>query len=219
MDVFDIIGPVMIGPSSSHTAGACRIGKYARSILGEDVKQAEIYFSGSFAKTYRGHGTDKAIVAGLMGMDTDDLRIRNSLALAREAGMEYTFIPTHLEDTHPNTVLLKLTGVTGKRCEIEGASVGGGRISIRRINGTAVDISGDATTLLVYHLDTPGMISDVTNILARRGVNIGKFELRRAVKGGEAVMVIEIDGDIDDGVNETIRKFPNVFESIVLKAI
>lgn len=219
MDVFDIIGPVMIGPSSSHTAGACRIGKYARSILDEDVQTAEIYFSGSFAKTYRGHGTDKAIVAGLMGMDTDDLRIRNSLELAKEAGMDYVFFPTQIDDAHPNTVLLKITGVSGKYWEVEGASIGGGRISIRRINGTPVDISGDATTLLVYHLDTPGMISDVTSILARNGVNIGKFELRRAVKGGEAVMVIEIDGDMDDSINDAIRSFPNVYESIVLKAI
>ena len=219
MDVFDIIGPIMIGPSSSHTAGACRIGKYARSILDEDVQTAEIYFSGSFAKTYRGHGTDKAIVAGLMGMDTDDLRIRNSLELAKEAGMDYVFIPTQIDDAHPNTVLLKITGVSGKYWEVEGASIGGGRISIRRINGTTVDISGDATTLLVYHLDTPGMISDVTSILARNGVNIGKFELRRAVKGGEAVMVIEIDGDMDDSINDAIRSFPNVYESIVLKAI
>lgn len=219
MDVFDIIGPIMIGPSSSHTAGACRIGKYARSILDEDVQTAEIYFSGSFAKTYRGHGTDKAIVAGLMGMDTDDLRIRSSLELAKEAGMDYVFIPTQIDDAHPNTVLLKITGVSGKYWEVEGASIGGGRISIRRINGTPVDISGDATTLLVYHLDTPGMISDVTSILARNGVNIGKFELRRAVKGGEAVMVIEIDGDMDDSINDAIRSFPNVYESIVLKAI
>ena len=219
MDVFDIIGPIMIGPSSSHTAGACRIGKYARSILDEDVKTAEIYFSGSFAKTYQGHGTDKAIVAGLMGMDTDDLRIRNSLELAKEAGMDYTFIPTQIDDAHPNTVLLKITGVTGKHWEIEGASIGGGRISIRRINGTPVDISGDATTLLVYHLDIPGMISDVTKILANHGVNIGKFELRRAVKGGEAVMIIEIDGDMDERLNERILSFPNVYESIVLKAI
>ena len=219
MDVFDIIGPIMIGPSSSHTADACRIGKYARSILDEDVQTAEIYFSGSFAKTYRGHGTDKAIVAGLMGMDTDDLRIRNSLELAKEAGMDYVFIPTQIDDAHPNTVLLKITGVSGKYWEVEGASIGGGRISIRRINGTPVDISGDATTLLVYHLDTPGMISDVTSILARNGVNIGKFELRRAVKGGEAVMVIEIDGDMDDSINDAIRSFPNVYESIVLKAI
>ena len=219
MDVFDIIGPIMIGPSSSHTAGACRIGKYARGIMGEDVRKAEIYFSGSFAKTYRGHGTDKAIVAGLMGMDTDDLRIRNSLELAKEAGMDYVFFPTQIDDAHPNTVLLKITGVSGKYWEVEGASIGGGRISIRRINGTPVDISGDATTLLVYHLDTPGMISDVTSILARNGVNIGKFELRRAVKGGEAVMVIEIDGDMDDSINDAIRSFPNVYESIVLKAI
>ena len=219
MDAFDIIGPVMIGPSSSHTAGAVRIGKYARGILGEPVRTADIYFSGSFAKTYRGHGTDKAIVAGLMGMDTDDLRIRSSLELAKEAGMAFTFRTTDIEDAHPNTVLIRLIGNSGKTQEVEGASVGGGRISIRRINGTPVDITRDATTLLVYHLDTPGMISDVTNILARRGVNIGKFELRRGSKGGTAVMVIEIDGDIDDAVNENIRRFPNVYDSIVLKAI
>lgn len=219
MDVFDIIGPVMVGPSSSHTAGACRIGKYARSILGEDVKKADIYFSGSFAKTYQGHGTDKAIIAGLMGMDTDDLRIRNSLELATEAGMEYHFYPTHIDDAHPNTALVKLTGVNGAVQEIEGASLGGGRISIRRINGTQVDISGTATTLLVYHLDTPGMISVVTSILAKNGVNIGKFELRRMVKGGEAVMVIELDGTMDMAVNAEIEAHPNVYQSIVLKAI
>jgi len=138
---------------------------------------------------------------------------------AKEAGMDYTFYPTQIDDAHPNTVLLRVTGFSGKHWEIEGAPMGDGRISIRRINGTPVDISGDATTLLVYHLDTPGMISDVTNILARRGVNIGRFELRRAVKGGEAVMVIEIDGDIEDSVNDMIRRFPNVYESIVLKAI
>ncbi len=219
MDVFDIIGPVMVGPSSSHTAGACRIGKYARNILDEDVKKADIYFSGSFAKTYQGHGTDKAIIAGLMGMDTDDLRIRNSLELATAAGIEYHFYPTQIDDAHPNTVLLKLTGVNGAVQEIEGASLGGGRISIRRINGTPVDIGGSATTLLVYHLDTPGMISVVTGILAKNGVNIGKFELRRMVKGGEAVMVIELDGDMDMAVNAEIEAHPNVYQSIVLKAI
>ena len=219
MDVFDIIGPVMIGPSSSHTAGACRIGKYARSILDEPVKKADIYFSGSFAKTYQGHGTDKAIIAGLMGMDTDDLRIRNSLELAKQEGMEYAFYPTQIDDAHPNTALVKITGESGKTQEIEGASLGGGRISIRRINGTAVDITGDCTTLLVYHLDTPGMISVVTSILARNGVNIGKFELRRAVKGGEAVMVIEIDGEMDESINHTIANYPNVYQSILLKSI
>ncbi len=219
MDAFDIIGPIMIGPSSSHTAGAVRIGKYARGILGEPVRQADIYFSGSFSRTYQGHGTDKAIVAGLMGMDTDDLRIRNSLELAEQEGLDYRFHTAQIEDAHPNTVLLKLVGDSGKTQEVEGASLGGGRISIRRINGTAVDISGECITLLVYHLDTPGMISDVTNILARRGVNIGKFELRRGDKGGVAVMVIEIDGEMDSSVNELIRRYPNVYDSILLPAI
>lgn len=219
MDAFDIIGPIMVGPSSSHTAGAVRIGKYAQAILGEPVTKADIYFSGSFAQTYQGHGTDKAVVAGLMGMDTDDLRIRNSLELAEQAGMDYRFHTIQIDDAHPNTVLLKISGASGRSQEVEGASLGGGRISIRRINGTAVDISGDATTILVYHLDTPGMISDVTNIMARRGVNIGKFELRRGIKGGVAVMVIEIDGTMDSAINEQIRCFPNVYDSIVLPAI
>ena len=126
MDAFDIIGPIMVGPSSSHTAGAVRIGKYAQAILGEPVTKADIYFSGSFAQTYQGHGTDKAVVAGLMGMDTDDLRIRNSLELAKQAGMDFRFHTIQIDDAHPNTVLLKISGASGRSQEVEGASLGGG---------------------------------------------------------------------------------------------
>ena len=219
MDVFDIIGPIMIGPSSSHTAGAVRIGKYASNILGETPVKADIYFSGSFAKTYKGHGTDKAIVAGILGMETDDIRIRNSMEIAEEKGLEFHFHETEIENSHPNTALVVLKGERGKTLSVQGASVGGGNILLTKINETEVSISGKSTTIIVHHRDKPGMISDVTNILARRGVNIGKFELRRSEKGGIAVMIIEVDGNVDESTNVAIEGFPNVTSSVVLKAI
>ncbi len=219
LDVFDIVGPIMVGPSSSHTAGAARIGKFALTILGQPVQKAEIYFSGSFAKTYKGHGTDKAIIGGLLGMDTDDTRIRTSLELAKENGLEFSFHETEIENAHPNTVLLRLTGIEGKTVAVQGASVGGGNILITKIDDTEVSITGKATTLIVPHKDVPGMISDVTNILARRGVNIGRFELKRSQKGGTAVMIIEVDGTVDAEVNDLIARFPNVLDSTVIAAI
>lgn len=219
MDSFDIIGPVMIGPSSSHTAGAVRIGKYSGSILGETPIKAEIYLSGSFAKTYKGHGTDKAIIAGILGMETDDIRIRNSMEIAKKRDLDFNFYETEIDGAHPNTALIKLTGKSGKTVSVQGASIGGGNILLTKINDTQVSISGKSTTLIVHHLDKPGMISDVTNILARRGVNIGKFELRRSQKGGIAVMIIEVDGTVDESINHDIENFPNVTASTVLKAI
>lgn len=219
MDAFDIIGPIMIGPSSSHTAGAVRIGKYARSILGKQVIKADIYFSGSFAKTYKGHGTDKAVIAGILGMETDDSRIRNSLEIATKSGLDYKFHEVNIDGAHPNTALVELVAEDGKKVSVQGASVGGGNIRITKINDTEVNITGKATTIIVHHMDIPGMISDVTNILARRGVNIGRFELKRSQKGGIAVMIIEVDGDVDDKINEAISKCPNVTASTILKAI
>lgn len=219
MDAFDIIGPIMIGPSSSHTAGAVRIGKYAGSILGKKAVKADIYFSGSFSKTYKGHGTDKAIIAGILGMETDDTRIRNSIEIATESGLDFQFHEVEIDGAHPNTALVVLVAEDGKKVSVQGASIGGGNIIITKINDTEVSISGKATTIIVHHRDVPGMISDVTNILARRGVNIGRFELRRSQKGGIAVMIIEIDGNVDDSVNEAISNFPNVTASTILKAI
>ncbi len=219
MDVFDIIGPIMIGPSSSHTAGAVRIGKYAASLLSGNVIKADIYFSGSFAKTYKGHGTDKAIIGGILNMDTDDTKIRESIDIAKKRGLEFAFHETEIEDAHPNTVLIALYSENGEKISVQGASIGGGNIIITKINDTEVGINGKSTTIIVHHMDIPGMISDVTNILARQGVNIGKFELKRSQKGGVAVMIIEIDGDISESVNTAIKKFPNVISSTVLKAI
>lgn len=219
LQVFDIIGPIMIGPSSSHTAGAVRIGKYARSILGSEPKKAEIHFSGSFAKTYKGHGTDKAIIAGILGMETDDERIPVSMDIATEMGLEFAFIETEIDGAHPNTAEVVLVDGNGNKAVVQGASIGGGNIVINNINGTEVSISGKSDTLIIPHKDEPGMIAAVSNILAWNGVNIHGFSLCRDQKGGTAVMTIEIDGDIEEKVNQVILAHPNILACTILKAI
>lgn len=219
LQVFDILGPIMIGPSSSHTAGAVRIGKYARSVLGKKPVKAVIRFSGSFAKTYKGHGTDKAVIAGILGMDTDDSRIRNSMQIATEEGLDFTFVEEDIDGAHPNTAEITLTDADGRSALIQGASIGGGNIVINKINDTEVSISGKSDTLVIPHDDVPGMIAVVTNILADKGVNVHGFSLGRDRKGGIAVMTIEIDGNIDESINEAIMECPHIHASTILKAI
>lgn len=219
LQVFDIIGPIMIGPSSSHTAGAVRIGKYARSVLGKKPVKAVIRFSGSFSKTYKGHGTDKAVIAGILGMDTDDSRIRNSMQIATEEGLDFRFIEDDIDGAHPNTAEITLTDADGRSALIQGASIGGGNIVITKINDTEVSISGKSDTLVIPHDDVPGMIAVVTNILAEKGVNVHGFSLGRDRKGGIAVMTIEIDGNIDESINDVIMECPNIHASTILKAI
>lgn len=166
MNLFDIIGPVMVGPSSSHTAGAVKIGNVSRKLLGQDVAKADIYFHGSFLTTGRGHGTDRAILAGLMGFPVDDERIPDSFELAQKAGMKYSFGSVDLgEDAHPNSVKMNLTGVDGKELEIVAASIGGGRIRIEELDGLAANFSGDYPTLIVHNLDQPGHVAEVTSML------------------------------------------------------
>lgn len=216
MDVFDIIGPVMIGPSSSHTAGAVRIGRIARALLGERPVQAQIGLHGSFAKTYKGHGTDRALAGGILGMEPDDERIRDSLDIAREQGLDISFSPVHLDGAHPNTARMALTGESGRKVTLLGASVGGGSIHITQVNGMAVDVSGEHATLIVLHKDAPGTIAAVTEELSTRGVNICNFRLARAHKGGNAVMTIEVDGTVDADLNQCVEQLPNVLSSTML---
>lgn len=192
-NVFDILGPIMIGPSSSHTAGATRIGLIARTLLGEQPIKAEILLHGSFAKTYRGHGTDRALVAGILGMRPDDERLRNALTIAREEGLAVTFTPTEMVDAHPNTAKIILTSADGRTATLIGASVGGGNIRITSINDMAVTLNGEFFTLIVTHRDTPGAIAEVTDVLTEYNANICNFHLSRKAKGGEAVMSIEVD--------------------------
>ncbi len=218
MNVFDIIGPVMVGPSSSHTAGAARIGRIAYMLLGQPAKRAEILLHGSFAKTYKGHGTDKALIAGIMGMKPDDARLRSSFELAEQAGLSFEITTGHLEDAHPNTAQITLYG-EDSQVSVQGASVGGGNILINRINGMAVEISGQFTTLIVLHRDAPGTIAHVTELLGSNGINIANFRLAREQKGGTAVMTIEIDGDAGKELNRQVAALENVLGSTMLKPI
>lgn len=219
MNVFDIIGPVMVGPSSSHTAGAARIGGIARSLLRDTPVRAEILLCGSFAKTYRGHGTDKALIAGILGMKPDDLRIRRSPELARAQGLEVVLTTGELPDAHPNTAVLTLTGKSGRTLSLQAASVGGGNVRVTRINGMEVDVTGQRDTFIVLHRDEPGTIAAVTELMARQKLNICSFHLSRLEKGGMACMTIEVDGATDPGLSAQIETLPHIINSTLLAAV
>lgn len=192
--VFDIIGPVMIGPSSSHTAGATRLGNLACAILGERPQKARIGLHGSFRDTGQGHGTDKAVVAGLLGFKPDDERIPNSFDLKGDLEMEF-FDPELDGSTHPNTVVFVLTG-TKETITIKGSSIGGGRVIVDKIDNFPVELSGDYPALLTVHKDRPGIIQSVSEILARYQVNIAFMKVYRLSKGKEALMLIETDQQV-----------------------
>lgn len=206
MDLFDIVGPIMIGPSSSHTAGAVRMGFVAREILGEDVARAVIFLHGSFADTYRGHGTDRALIAGLMGMAVDDARIRDSLAIAREAGIQFEFRTVELEDVHPNTAIIRVSGKSGAQVSVQASSVGGGAIRVDRIDDMAVSFRVSQDTIVIRHQDTPGVIAAVSSGIARHGVNIATMQVFRTCEGGEAIMAIEVDAPVSEELKAELRR-------------
>jgi len=208
----------MIGPSSSHTAGAVRIGRVSWKILGEQVVKAEIGLTGSFAMTYRGHGTDKALIAGILGMKPDDERIPRSMEIAKESGLSYRFSEVKISRAHPNTALLDLTGVNGAKCVVQGASIGGGNIMITKLNGMESAFSGEQDTLIVAHNDVPGMIALVSTHLALSGANIGSFRLYRPHKGFQAIMTIEIDGSVSKPVIDSLRALPDVISVVYMRA-
>ena len=196
MNLYDIIGPVMVGPSSSHTAGPVKIGYVSRKLMAQPIVKAQILLYGSFLATGKGHGTQIAIVAGLLGMKTDDCRIPDSFRLAGEAGMEISFGEAELKDAHPNSAQLILTGADGRQLEIVGESIGGSRINIASIDGLSANFSGDYPTLIVHNLDQPGHVAEVTSMLSHKSVNIATMQLYRAGRGGHAVMVIECDQEV-----------------------
>lgn len=204
MNVFDIIGPVMIGPSSSHTAGAARLGKVAKIMFGKDIKKAHIYMHGSFAKTGKGHGTDKAIIAGLLGMEPDNENLRYSFEIAKEKGLEFEFSEIKLENVHPNTVRIELVGENDDKLSMEGSSVGGGSILVYKLNNYEVNLNFENPSIVVVHTDYPGVIAKVTDELYKYGVNICDFHLSRKSKGGEALMTIGMDSMPDMKIEEDI---------------
>ena len=193
MNIFDIMGPVMIGPSSSHTAGAARIGLITRHLLGCRPAAVELVLHGSFAATGKGHGTDRALVAGLLGMRPDDIRIPRAFALAREAGMEVKVSTAVLRGAHPNTVLLRVRDSAGRQMEVDASSLGGGRVRVNAIDGLEATFTGDYPTLIIRNEDKPGIVSEVTSLLSRYGANIATMQLYRDRRGGLAVMVMEFD--------------------------
>lgn len=200
--VFDIIGPIMIGPSSSHTAGAVRLGKLARSILGEKPLKACIGFHGSFRDTGKGHGTDKAVVAGLLGFLPDDERIPHSLSLTDD--MDVEFYDLELEKSaHPNTVVFELTGKS-ETITVRGASLGGGAVVVDRINDFPVNLSGDYPALLTVHKDRPGIIQSVSKVLAIFDINIAYMKVYRLSKGKKALMIIETDQQVPKTAQDEI---------------
>lgn len=214
MDIFDLIGPVMVGPSSSHTAGAVRIGLACRRILGEEVAEADITLSGSFAATGRGHGTDRAIIAGLLGMRPDDERVPTSFETAREKGLLFSFAFGELPLSHPNTARLELKGVHGAEADIEAASVGGGRIEIRRLGDMALRFSAEHPTLIIRNEDKPGTVAEVSRILSEEKINIATFHVNRNSRGGEAVMVIECDTPVTEALLGRIRALPGILRAV-----
>ena len=198
MSLFNIIGPVMVGPSSSHTSGAVRIGNMVRTLLKDEPVEGDILLHGSFASTGKGHGTDKGIVAGILGMDTDDIRIPDSFEIAEKKGFKYNIHTGQINGAHPNTALIKLSGASGRCISVQASSVGGGSIMVNKIDDIDVNFSGENPTLIVHNPDQPGHVAEVTSMLSHKKVNIAKMQLYRENRGEYAVMVIETDQSVPE---------------------
>lgn len=210
INIFDMMGPVMVGPSSSHTAGAARIGNMGRTLLGEEVARADIGLYGSFAETGYGHGTDRALLAGLLGMKPDDLRIPNAYEEANRAGIAYSFRTVELRDAHPNTALLELTGKSGKKLTLQASSIGGGAIVVNKIDGIDVNFTGDFNTLIVRNQDESGSVAAITSILSQVHINVANMSVNRHRRGGDALMVIETDQHIKPRQVEFLSELPGI---------
>ena len=217
--VFDIVGPIMIGPSSSHTAGAARLGLIAGKILGEPPVRADIKLHGSFAHTYHGHGTDKALVGGIMGFEPDDERIRDALKIAPKRGLDVHFETVELGDAHPNTAVISLIGEKGAVAKVQGASVGGGNILITNIDGYEVELTGQYPALIIVQHDRPGVVSQVSNILAKYSINIAFMRVSRQNRGETAMMIMETDDYLSDDVLEECRQVYDVKAAFSIPAI
>jgi len=217
--VFDIIGPVMIGPSSSHTAGAVRLGLMARAILGEQPTSATLVLHGSFAQTHKGHGTDRALVGGLLGFDVDDERIANAFDEAKQAGMEVAIQTADLwEYAHPNTARIEMRA--GDRAlSVTGSSVGGGSIVITQIDDYAVHLTGAAATLIIPHKDEYGVVAHVTSILAAHKINIASMSSLRESRGEDALMVISVDGAVTEDALQEIRDTEDVYRTMLVQPL
>lgn len=217
--IFDVLGPVMIGPSSSHTAGAARLGKISRTIVNKPIKDVTFLLHGSFRETYKGHGTDRALVAGILGMLPDDSRLKDSLSIAESEGISIRFLPSDLGQVHPNTVKFLITDCDDIQWEILGSSIGGGLVEIYEINGNKVKITGEYPTIITCHDDVPGTVSKVSTIFYENKINIAFMTLVRSQKGKDATMTFEIDDTISDEIIDNIKKINGVNRVILINSL
>jgi L-serine dehydratase len=217
ISIFDIIGPIMIGPSSSHTAGAAKLARVAAAIVNKPFMRVEFGLHGSFSKTGLGHGTDKALLAGVMGIREDDRRIREVYGIASERGLQYNFYEIDLGDVHENSVRIVFFHTDGTESNITGSSIGGGRIIINDLNGFKMDVSAEQPTLVVRHYDKKGVLNNITQLLSREDINIGVLRLTREEKGGEATTIIETDSEMSAELLDNIKKLNNIIEARLIR--
>ena len=218
ISVFDVLGPNMIGPSSSHTAGAAVIAFLAHKLMAPPLTRADFTLYGSFAKTYHGHGTDRALLGGILGFSPDDLCIRESFRIAGERGLAFTFTPNETEtDVHPNTVDIRMENAAGQVMTVRGESLGGGKVRIVRINGVHVDFTGEYAAVIAIHQDKPGVVAHITKVLSDRGVNIAFMRLFREGKGDVAYSILESDGILPGGIPEQLRTNPHIHDVMIVQ--
>lgn len=217
--IFDVLGPIMIGPSSSHTAGAARLGKIARTIVNKPVKDVTFLLHGSFKETYKGHGTDRALVAGILGMMPDDARLRDALTIAQEEGIEINFLPADLGQVHPNTVKFLITDCDNTSWEVLGSSIGGGLVEIYEINGNKVKITGEYPTVITCHNDVPGTVSKISTLFYNNEINIAHMTLVRSQKGKDATMTFEVDNNVSNEIISEIKEIEGVNHVILINSL
>jgi L-serine dehydratase len=209
--VFDIVGPIIIGPSSSHTAGACRLANAARAIFNKPVTDAVIHVYGSFAATLCGHGTDKALVGGLLGLLPDDEQLTHALTIAKQKGLSYQFVDEEEAVPDSNLVKFDMCSADGASMSVSGVSIGGGNIVVKRINNTDLEISLQYNTMIVDHLDKPGAVLSVAKKLADNHINIASMNMYRQGKHGRAYMIIETDQTIEPEIVQSIRRLEDMY--------
>ncbi len=217
ISIFDIIGPNMVGPSSSHTAGAATISYVARQMFGEDISSIKFILYGSFAKTYKGHGTDRALLGGALGFESDDLRIRNSFEIANDMGISFSFEESDKDCPHPNTVDMYMKSKDGKEMMVKGTSIGGGKIKIVEINKAKVEFSGEYATLIVDHKDEKGALAYISTCLQNLDTNIATLRCTRDSKGDIAHSIIECDGKIDDSIIDTLKENKSILDVMLIQ--
>lgn len=217
--IFDVLGPIMIGPSSSHTAGAARLGKIAKTIVNKPIKEVSFFLHGSFKETYKGHGTDRALVAGILGMNPNDYRLKDAISIAESEDLIIKFLPADLGQVHPNTVKILITDNDDINWEVIGSSIGGGLVEINEINGNKVKITGEYPTIITCHDDVPGTVSKISTLFYENNINIATMTLVRKQKGKSATMTLEIDSNASEEIIDTIKTMPGVNRVIVINSL